>query len=143
MVASSRVRCLLDWVGGCLSICDLRLFDATLRGWWSLPCVRGNCISGRIPRIVIQSFDIRRFEQYTAYRTGAAQVTTQWPDPPRGLQETVAAAEWSNVDFYAQDRISNAWPNFNNDPCLPFLPTPCSGESYPVSAIKMSRKQYS
>lgn len=37
----------------------------------------------------------------------------------------IVAAEWYTVDFYAEDPISNAWPNWNNDSCLPWLPSPC------------------
>lgn len=47
----------------------------------------------------------------------------------------VATAEWTTVDWYAEDPISSAWPFWNNDSCLPFLPTPCSGEGFPVYAI--------
>jgi hypothetical protein len=45
------------------------------------------------------------------------------------------AAEWLTVDFYAEDPISNAWPNWNNDSCLPFLPSPCSGGGFPIYAV--------
>ena len=47
----------------------------------------------------------------------------------------IITAEWGNVDLYAEDPISNAWPNWNNDSCLPFLPSPCSGEGFPIYAV--------
>jgi hypothetical protein len=53
----------------------------------------------------------------------------------------VVAAEWFNVDFYAQDPITSAWPFWNNDSCLPWLPSPCSGEGYPVYAVNATCKE--
>jgi hypothetical protein len=47
----------------------------------------------------------------------------------------IVAAEWFTVDLYANDPISNAWPNWNNDSCLPSALDPCSGEGYPIFAV--------
>ena len=59
------------------------------------------------------------------------------PDQPTYNNATCAtvASEWLTVDFYAEDPISNAWPNWNNDSCLPFLPGPCSSEGFPLYAV--------
>jgi hypothetical protein len=45
------------------------------------------------------------------------------------------AAEWFTVDFFQDDPITSAWPHWNNDSCLPWLPTPCSGVAFPIYAI--------
>ena len=59
------------------------------------------------------------------------------PDQPTYNASTcpTVAANWFTVDFYANDPITSAWPNWNNDSCLPWLPTPCSGEGYPIFAV--------
>ena len=43
---------------------------------------------------------------------------------------------WNNsVDWHATNPISSAWNNWNNDSCLPYLPSPCSGEGYPIYVV--------
>lgn len=49
--------------------------------------------------------------------------------------------EWFTVDFFALDPIASAWPNWNNDSCLPWLPTPCSGAAFPVYAVNATCKE--
>ena len=49
---------------------------------------------------------------------------------------------WNNsVDWHATNPISSAWNNWNNDSCLPYLPSPCSGEGYPVYVVNATSKK--
>jgi hypothetical protein len=42
---------------------------------------------------------------------------------------------WSTIFFHQANPISSAWNNWNNDSCLPYPDTPCSGEGYPVYVV--------
>jgi hypothetical protein len=48
---------------------------------------------------------------------------------------------WTNIDFEATIPNSIAWDNWNNDSCLPYPGTPCSGEGYPVYVINATSKE--
>jgi len=48
---------------------------------------------------------------------------------------------WLTLPLHVADPISNAWNNWNNDSCLPTLPSPCSGEGYPVYVINATCKE--
>ena len=50
-------------------------------------------------------------------------------------------AEFFTVDFYAGDPITDAWPGWNNDSCLPWLPAPCSDAAFPVYAVNATCKE--
>jgi hypothetical protein len=74
------------------------------------------------------------------------------PPPPGAVchpdQPTYNAAEcptvltdWYSIPFHVDNPISSAWNNWNNDSCLPTLPSPCSGEGYPVYVINATCKE--
>jgi hypothetical protein len=42
---------------------------------------------------------------------------------------------WTNIDYHSTNPISSAWNNWNNDSCIPYLPSPCSGEGYPIYVV--------
>ena len=74
------------------------------------------------------------------------------PPPPGAVchpgQPTYNATEcpivlnaWYGIDFHAGNPISSVWDNWNNDSCLPTLPSPCSGEGYPVYVINATCKE--
>ncbi|KAH8656592.1 hypothetical protein BGZ60DRAFT_518731 [Tricladium varicosporioides] len=48
---------------------------------------------------------------------------------------------WYTVLLHTEDPVSSAWNNWNNDSCLPTLPSPCSGEGYPVYVINATSKE--
>jgi hypothetical protein len=48
---------------------------------------------------------------------------------------------WNTLPLHTEDPISSAWDNWNNDSCLPTLPSPCSGEGYPVYVINATCKE--
>jgi hypothetical protein len=54
---------------------------------------------------------------------------------------TVVTQGWTNIDFEATIPNSIAWDNWNNDSCLPYPGTPCSGEGYPVYVINATSKE--
>jgi hypothetical protein len=74
------------------------------------------------------------------------------PPPPGAVchpgQPTYSAAEcpavltgWFTLPLHTENPISSAWDNWNNDSCLPTLPSPCSGEGYPVYVINATCKE--
>ncbi|KAH6665728.1 hypothetical protein B0J14DRAFT_705756 [Halenospora varia] len=48
---------------------------------------------------------------------------------------------WYTVLLHTENPISSAWNNWNNDSCLPTLPSPCGGEGYPVYVINATSKE--
>jgi hypothetical protein len=48
---------------------------------------------------------------------------------------------WYTLPLHVENPISNAWNNWNNDSCLPTLPSPCSGDGYPVYVINATCKE--
>jgi hypothetical protein len=54
---------------------------------------------------------------------------------------TIVTQGWTNIDFEATIPNSIAWDNWNNDSCLPYPGTPCSGEGYPVYVINATSKE--
>jgi hypothetical protein len=48
---------------------------------------------------------------------------------------------WSTIFFHQADPISSAWNNWNNDSCLPYPGTPCSGEGYPIYVVNATCKE--
>ncbi|RFU32605.1 hypothetical protein B7463_g3715, partial [Scytalidium lignicola] len=66
------------------------------------------------------------------------------PDQPTYDPATCPAVDtaWFDVNFHVNHPISNLWNNWNNDSCVPWLiPSPCSGEGYPVYVINATSKE--
>ena len=47
-------------------------------------------------------------------------------------------AGWSTYDFHAQNPVSSDWQNQNNDSCLPYSNSSCTGKGYPIYVINAS-----
>lgn len=53
----------------------------------------------------------------------------------------IVSSKWSSIFFHQADPVSSAWNNWNNDSCLPYPNTPCSGKGYPVYVINATCKE--
>jgi hypothetical protein len=53
---------------------------------------------------------------------------------------SLVQAEFFNIDYYSTLPSASAWPNWNNDSCIPFLPAPCSNEGYPIYVVNATNK---
>jgi hypothetical protein len=55
----------------------------------------------------------------------------------------IVTALWNtSFPFHEDDPISNAFNNWNNDSCLPYPGTPCSGEGYPIYVVNASKPEH-
>jgi hypothetical protein len=65
------------------------------------------------------------------------------PDQPtyNATDCSIALNGWYSDLFHTENPISSAWDNWNNDSCLPTLPSPCSGNGYPVYVINATCKE--
>ncbi|KAH8811453.1 hypothetical protein F5884DRAFT_672266 [Xylogone sp. PMI_703] len=66
------------------------------------------------------------------------------PDQPTYDPTTCSVVDtaWFDVHIHVNHPISNLWNNWNNDSCIPWLiPSPCSGEGYPVYVINATSKE--
>lgn len=65
------------------------------------------------------------------------------PELPEYNNATCATVveEWYKVDYYATDPISSPWSNWNNDSCLPWTGSPCTGEGFPVYVVNATSKE--
>jgi FAD/FMN-containing dehydrogenase len=76
------------------------------------------------------------------------------PPPPGGvchlgesnynatLCPTVTTLWTTSFGFHADDPISNAFNNWNNDSCLPYPQAPCSGEGYPIYVVNATKPEH-
>ncbi|TVY64202.1 FAD-linked oxidoreductase patO, partial [Lachnellula suecica] len=53
----------------------------------------------------------------------------------------IAQQAWYTLPLHTENSISSAWNNWNNDSCLPTLPSHCSGEGYPIYVINATCKE--
>jgi hypothetical protein len=66
------------------------------------------------------------------------------PGKPTYNNATCPAVQtgWYTTVFHQANPISNYWNNWNNDSCLPTIPTgPCSGRGYPVYLVNATCKE--
>ena len=104
-----------------------------------------------ICKAALGSSDWPSLSQWTALNASVSGRLLK-PPPPGAVchpdQPTYSTAEcaivitdWYTIQFHVENPISSAWNNWNNDSCLPTLPSPCSGEGYPVYVINATCKE--
>jgi len=64
------------------------------------------------------------------------------PNYDAALCPTVAKEWFSSWPFHADDPISNAYTNWNNDSCIPDPSAPCSGRGYPIYVVNATTAEH-
>jgi hypothetical protein len=116
-----------------------------------MPLVSGLPSNPNICKASLGSLDWPSISQWAALNASVSGRLLK-PSPPGAVchpgQPTYNATEcpavltgWYTLPLHTENPISSAWNNWNNESCLPTLPSPCSGEGYPVYVINATCKE--